>query len=213
MFTTFFLGITLGGIILGKITLDYSQGFYNVYIAPWLNWFCMSIGIFLILLFSFLANIYVLGEAKEQEDINRFSQTAKWLIVFLVVSGAVVFLTAEIYDHQLFSEFYSSVVSVSAIVLSTIAMPFLWMNLKARKPNLVRFIAGFQTTMIVTGWFAIQFPVIVTIQGGQSISVYNSSAPQQTQFYMLIALVVGILIIFPSMAYLYKTFKFNGSSH
>jgi cytochrome d ubiquinol oxidase subunit II len=63
--------------------------------------------------------------------------------------------------------------------------------------------------MIVTGWFAIQFPVLVKLKDGEDITFYNASAPQQTQFYLFIALVVGVVIVFPSMFYLYKTFKFE----
>ena len=207
--TTFFLGVTVGAIILGDITLDYNQGFYAVYIAPWLNLFCFSLGIFLVLLFAFLANIYTLGEAREEKDIKRFARMARYLIIALVVAGAVVFITAEINGHSLFYEFYHSPVSVGSVVLATVALPFLWRNLESGKPNLVRLIAGFQTTMIVAGWFAIQLPVVVRIKDGQHITIYNSAAPEQTQFYMLIALVVGVLIIFPFMGYLYKTFKFS----
>ncbi len=207
--TTFFLGVSVGAIILGDITLDYTQGFYAVYIQPWLNLFSFTLGVFLILLFAFLANIYTLGEAREEEHIKRFARMARYLIVALVVAGAVVFITAEIAGHSLFNEFYHSPVSVGSVILATIALPFLWKNLESGKPNLVRIIAGFQTTMIVAGWFAIQLPVVVRVKDGQNITIYNSAAPEQTQYYMLIALIVGVLIIFPSMGYLYKTFKFN----
>lgn len=211
LITTFFLGVTVGGIILGEVTMDYTRGFYEIYLHPWLNLFCFSLGIFLIILFSFLANIYTLGEAKEDRDIHRFARTAKMLIVLLVITGGIVFLTAELQGHPLLSEFFHSPVSIISIILATLALPVLWMNLKNRKPNLVRIIAGFQTTMVVLGWFAIQIPVLVNVKDGKNITIQNSSAPAQTQFYLLIALVVGVLIILPSMGYLYKTFKFDNN--
>src|SRR5690554_623312 len=209
LFTTFFLGVTLGGIILGEITTDYTKGFYEVYIHPWFNLFSFSLGIFLIILFAFLANIYTLGEIKEQKNIDRFANLAKYMIAALVVAGGLVFAAAEVYEHHLLREFISSPVSLGSIALATVALPVLWINLKKRKPNLLRFIAGFQTTMIVTGWFAIQFPILVNIKDGPDITLQNAAAPEQIQFYMLIALVVGILIIFPAMGYLYKIFKFS----
>lgn len=76
----------------------------------------------------------------------------------------------------------------------------------------MRLVAGFQTTMIVAGWFAIQFPILVKIKDGSDITLQNSKAPEQVQFYMLIALVVGVLIIFPYIGYLYKVFKFSSIS-
>jgi cytochrome d ubiquinol oxidase subunit II len=209
LFTTFFLGVTLGGVILGEITLDFSKGFYEVYIHPWFNLFSASLGIFLVLLFSFLANIYTLVEIKDEQNIRRFSNVAKYLIGALVISGLIVFAAAEFSGHPLLDEFLHSQISLGSVILATLVMPVLWQNLKTKKQNLVRFIAAFQTTMIVAGWFAIQFPVLVKIRDGEDITLQNSAAPGQTQYYLLIALVVGVLIIFPAMGYLYRTFKFK----
>ena len=52
VFTTFFLGVTVGGLILGEISMDYQLGFYTVYIYPWLSWFSVSLGLFVVLLFE-----------------------------------------------------------------------------------------------------------------------------------------------------------------
>ena len=209
LFTTFFLGVTVGAIILGHISLDYSQGFYMIYLHPWLNLFCFSLGLFLIILFSFLANIYTVGEVTDENHVPRFTGMGKNLLIALVFSGFLVFLAAEFEGLPLFSEFYHSPLSIAGIVLATLAVPLLWINLNRNNRNTVRIIAAFQTTMIVMGWFAIQFPILVKIQGGEDITYQNSSAPQQTQLHLLIALVVGVLFIFPSMGFLYKVFKFN----
>jgi len=209
LFTTFFLGVTVGAIILGHISLDYSQGFYLIYLHPWLNLFCFSLGLFLIVLFAFLANIYTVGEVTEDHHTSRFTALGKNLLIALVLSGFLVFLAAEFEGLLLFSEFYHSPLSIVGVVLATLAVPLLWINLNRNNRNAVRIIAAFQTTMIVLGWFAIQFPILVKIQGGEDITYQNSSAPQQTQLHLLIALVVGVLFILPSMGFLYKVFKFN----
>src|ERR1051326_1385555 len=44
--TPLFLGIVLGAMILGRITFDLGEGFYKVFMYPWLNMFCISVGIF-----------------------------------------------------------------------------------------------------------------------------------------------------------------------
>ncbi len=209
LFTTFFLGVTLGGAILGNISLDYQNSFYQIYVSPWLNWFSMSMGLFLVLLFAFLAGIFTVSELKEEKDLQYFAKISRRLILALVIVGGLVFIAAETDGKALFNRFYHSPVSVISVVLATLALPFLWINLNKNKRNLLRIIAGFQTTMIVTGWFAIQFPVLVKIQDGNDITLQNSAAPQQTQFFLLIALIVGVLIILPSTFYLYKIFKFN----
>ncbi|MFW6289702.1 MAG: cytochrome d ubiquinol oxidase subunit II [Mariniphaga sp.] len=212
LFTTFFLGVTLGGVILGEITTDFTNGFYMVYIHPWFNLFSVSLGIFLIILFAFLANIYTLGEIEDEQEVERFARLAKYMIAALVVAGGVVFAAAEINGHPLLQEFLDSPVSIGSVVLATLALPLLWINLKRNRQNLLRIVAGFQTTMIVAGWFAIQFPILVNIKDAPDITLQNAAAPEQVQFYMLIALVVGVLIIFPYIGYLYKVFKFSSVS-
>ncbi|MGV8091303.1 MAG: cytochrome d ubiquinol oxidase subunit II [Mangrovibacterium sp.] len=209
LLTTFFLGVTMGALILGDITDDYSKGFYQVFIRPWFNLFSFSLGLFLVILFAFLANIYTIGEVRESYHINRFTRWAKQLIMALVVAGLFVFLAAEVDNLHLFNAFYHSPVSVACVALATLALPLLWTGLNRNSRNLIRIVAGFQTTMIVLGWFAIQLPVLVRMNNGDDITYKSAAAPVQTQYYMLIALVAGVLIIFPYVGYLYKTFKFG----
>ncbi len=213
LFTTFFLGVTLGGIILGKITLDYTYDFYTVFVLPWLNIFAVSMGFFMVLLFAFLAAIFTVSELNDEKHITYFSKVAKRLLLGLVLVGALVFGGAQLSGHPLLSEFLQSPVSLISITLATLALPFLWHFLNKPNRTLLRLIAGFQTTMIVTGWFAIQFPVLIKLKEGMDITLQNAAAPPKIQFYLLIALLFGVLVIFPSIAYLYKVFKFSNDSN
>ena len=212
VFTTFFLGVTLGGIILGNITLDYHQSFYDGYLNPWLNWFSMSMGLFLVLLFAFLAGIFTVSELNDEKYIRYFTRITKRLTLGLVLVGAMVFVAAEVSGHPLFFEFLHSPVSIIAVVLATLALPLFWFYLKRHNRTMLRLVAGFQTTMIVTGWFAIQFPILVKIKDGPDITLQSASAPPRIQLILFLALLVGVLIIFPSLAYLYKVFKFGEDS-
>lgn len=209
LFTTFFLGVTVGGLILGEISMDYQLGFYAVYIHPWANWFSVSLGLFMVLLFAFLAGIFTVSEIDDKDYIIYFTRITKRLLMALVVMGSVVFATAKIAGHSLLKDFINSPISVSCIVLATLAIPAFWYFLNNNKGNWLRLTAGVQTILIVTGWFAIQYPVLVKTNSGHDITIHAAKAPQQTQLYLLIALVVGVLIIFPAMGYLYKTFKFS----
>lgn len=210
LLTAFFLGIIMGAIILGDITTNYTLGFYRVFIHPWFNFFSLSLGMFLVILFAFLANIYTIGELHDPKHIARFTRWAKYLILALIAEGLVVFFAAEVDKLHLFNAFYHSPVSMACVALATLALPLLWAGLKRHSRNLLRVVAGFQTTMIVLGWFAIQLPVMVRMKDGHDLTYQSAAAPHTTQYYMLIALIVGVLIIFPYVAYLYKTFKFSG---
>src|SRR3954447_5273957 len=53
--TPMFLGITLGAMILGRVTFNQSVGFYAMFVGPWLNVFCIIMGIFSTCLFAYIA--------------------------------------------------------------------------------------------------------------------------------------------------------------
>jgi len=212
LFTTFFLGVTMGGIILGNITLDYQLGFYEVYIHPWLNWFSASMGLFLVLLFAFLASIFTVSEINDAPYVRYFTQVSKRLLLGLVVVGALVFAVAQLSGHHLLYQFLHSSGSIASAILATLALPLFGYYLNKHNKIMLRLTAGFQTAMIVTGWFAIQFPVLVKMKNGSDITVQNASAPPAVQLYLLVALVVGVLLIFPAMFYLYKVFKFDNKN-
>lgn len=209
LITPFFLGVTLGAIILGKIPANVNGTFYEVFISPWLNLFTFTTGIFLTLLFGWLAAIYLIGEAHDDESYQTFAKTARIFFVLLVIAGLGVFLSAETYNLHLFRRFVQSSLATGCIIAATTIIPFLWRNIKHRNTFQIRLLAGIQTACIISGWFAVQFPVMIFIAEGTPLTVWNSQAPERTLTLLVYALLVGILLILPAFAYLFKVFKFN----
>jgi cytochrome bd ubiquinol oxidase subunit II len=208
LITPFFLGIVLGAVMLGKIPDNPNGTFYHVFMAPWLNWFSIAIGIFLTLLFSWLASIYLIGESSD-ETYPLFSRTAIILFSLLTVSGLIVFIAAHYYGLHFLSKFLHSYLSMGCIIIATLLIPVMWKQIKRKSAVWTRLVAGMQTACILIGWFAVQFPVMVYISGGQHLTVWNTRAPEKTMYYLLSALLVGIVIILPAFAYLFKVFKFS----
>ena len=66
LITPFFLGIVLGAVMLGKIPDNTEGTFFHVFMAPWLNGFSIATGIFLTLLFGWIASVYLIGEATDE---------------------------------------------------------------------------------------------------------------------------------------------------
>lgn len=209
LLTPFFYGVVLGAIILGKIPADTNGSFFEIYISSWLNFFTVSTGIFITLLFAWLASVYLIGEATGKASYNMFVNTAKTFFILLIISGLSVFLVAEFYGVRFFSRFLDSPVSVACVIAATVIVPFMWRSINRQDILQTRFLAGAQTACILLGWFAIQFPVMLYLKNGQHLTVYNSQAPQSTMIMLFWALVVGVLIIFPSIGYLLKVFKFK----
>ncbi len=208
--TPFFYGVILGAIMLGQIPGALTEGsFYDVFLGPWINWFTFMTGIFVTLLFGWLAAVYLIGETSKEDQSRLFIKTSQYFYILLILSGMGVFTMAEIYEVHFFSLFISSPVSITCMVVATLIIPFLWRAIKSQRIILTRILAGIQTACILIGWYAIQFPVMVYLSASEDLTIYNSRAPESTMVMLFWALIVGIVIIFPSIAYLMKVFKFN----
>jgi len=209
IFAPFFLGVILGAIILGRIPENSNGSFYQIFIYPWLNLFTFTTGAFLTLLFGWLASVYLIGETKDDDSYRNFANTSRVFFILLIIMGGIVFVIAELYGLHLLKGFLKSPIAIGCVILATIIIPLLWINIRQRNTFRLRLFAGIQTACIISGWFAVQFPVMVYVEGGQNLTIWNTQAPEKTMAMLLYALLVGILLILPAFAYLFKVFKFN----
>jgi len=209
LLTPLFLGITLGAVLLGDITVDNSLPFYERFVAPWLKLFPFVLGIFIVLLFAYLAAVYLTGESHDTRDRRQFARYATRLLIALIFTGALVFFAAQVNGLPLFTMFLSSWISISCTIVATLLLPAFFFALKKELNNLMRFIAGAQTTAIIAGWFGIQYPVMITLKDASPLTIYNAAASEKTLLMMNIALFVGLAFVIPLLIYLFRIFKFS----
>src|SRR3569833_1757946 len=79
--TPLFLGIIAGSAVSGRID-THAGNFLSAYIFDWLNTFSVSIGLFTVSLCGFIAAIYLIGEAKGDDERNRFVRKARQMNIF-----------------------------------------------------------------------------------------------------------------------------------
>lgn len=205
--TPLFLGITVGAMVLGQINSD-PQTFYEGFIAPWFNAFCVFLGLFCLALFTFLAAVYLIGETKDEVHRKAFIKVARRINIAAVILGMLVFASAEWNGLPLFKLFYESWIAIVAVALATIILPFLWVSLGRSHVIRTRLLAGFQVFLILFAWFWIQYPVAIrTLNSIQSITFRQAAAPEVTLIQLTWALIVGSGIILPFLYFLIKTFK------
>ena len=118
--------------MLGKIDPE-AKEYFLLYVAPWINGFCIALGLFVCALFAFLASVYLIGETEDLEIRAIFKKRALFSCVTAIVLGAAVFLFAEISGLPLAAQFFSQPISVSAFILATaLWIPF-WKSLSQGK--------------------------------------------------------------------------------
>lgn len=204
LITPFLIGDIIGAIASGRVPEN--PRVLGDFVISWTTPFCISVGIFTVLLFSFLAATYATLEEANPEVIDDFRLRA---IILSLISGV---MAAEV----LLVSRRGAPVIWTGLTTRPWTWPLIWLAsgsalaalycLWRRRFGWARLFAAGQVVLIVWGWAFAQFPVMVE----PSLTIYNASAPQITIRLLAIALGAGMAILLPSMGYLLYTFKRHG---
>ncbi len=210
--TPFFLGVIAGSTISGHINKE-AQTFLDAYILSWLNWFSLGVGLFTVALCGFLASVYLIGEADNENDRQRFIQKAKRTNIIAVMAGVLVFAAAIADEVPLFNWVFGEPVGLIAVIAATLSLIVMWKWIHTKILLIPRVLVGFQVTMILLAISYAHFPNFVIIKGGENLSLYEYMGPLKTMWALGWALVIGSVFILPALFYLYYSFqkKENGS--
>lgn len=211
--TPLFLGMVLGAMMLGRITFNASGSFYTVFISPWCNIFCVSMGIFSGSLFAYISAIFLVGETNIERERKMYVRFSKRSMLVTIFTGLLVFVTAEAEDLNLVQEFLHSSTSIITLLWATVLCPVIWhfLNREKNKTVYLRIGVGVQVTLILIGWFYIQFPVLIKTKDGDHLTFFNTQAPAATLEQLLIALIAGLILVIPGFIYLFGIFKIKAS--
>lgn len=206
LITPVLLGVTVGAISSGRIRSEYSD-FAAAFVSSWLAPFPFAVGLFALALFAFLAAIYLTVEARDEAIREDFRLRALASAVTVGVMALVVFLLsgvgAPMIRARLTQSWWTWPLQISTAVFAVGAIYALW----TRRFRTARFCAAAQATLILWGWGAAQYPYLVA----PDVTIYNSAAPAITLRLVWWALLVGSVLLFPSLYYLFRVFKSRNS--
>ena len=203
----FMLGMVAGGALLGA-TSPVEAGFYAAFVRPWANLFCFSVGLFTCVLFAFLAAVYLIGETGDPGMRRIFARRAKVANALAIIVGIAVFAAAELEGLALARLFAGKTLSLGSMTAATVILLPLWIAVRRNRVQLARMLVAIQVGLVLIGWFRLQYPAIVNLQSNP-LTIYAAAAPEPTLLYLFYALLVGSVIIFPSLFYLLKVFKLS----
>lgn len=211
LFSTIFLGIILGALVSGTLPeQDYSLSnlsFYQYFVAPWFNPFCFSIGLFVSVLSAYIASIFLLGEVETDYGYGLIAKFIKRLFWASVVTGSLIFVSSYYQGLDFHLRFLDHSISIGCAIIASAIVPFIWIFINRREIWSLRILGGVQVVLIVLGWLANQWPNLLYYHGGGILSIHDASAEQTVMKVLLIALIVGILLIFPALYFLFRVFK------
>jgi cytochrome d ubiquinol oxidase subunit II len=166
-------------------------------------------GIFSTCLFAYISATFLVGETKIERERKMYVRFSKRFMLLTIFTGFIVFLTAEFEGYDLLRQFLKSIPSIVMLLLASILCPAIWhfLNKEKNKTVYLRIGMGIQVTLILIGWFYIQFPVLIEMKNGEQLTFFNTQAPEATLQQLLIALLVGLVLVIPGFVYLFRVFK------
>lgn len=203
-FTPLVLGI-IGGSLIASAAPQ-GVGFYALYVAPWFNAISFSVGLFLVGLCAWVSAVYVFGESQEKKIQDRFFMMARYAAGVTVLSGGLVFVLSFLHQPVFFKQFLTSPIALACVVVATVFFVPLVYVLRKRLVWWPRVLVSAQLGVILLGWGCVQWKKGIVTQLG-TFHLVTAGAPAVTQRYLVVALTVGISIIFPSLFYLFRIFK------
>lgn len=202
LITPVLLGITAGAISSGNVRMKNGvvvDGFFASWLAP----FPFAVGVFTLVLFAFIAAVYLAVETDDEQLREDFRQRALISAVACGVMALTVFLLsasgAPLIRQRLSESWWTWPLQITTGLFAVGAIAALWL----RQYRAAQLCATLQVTLILCGWAAAQFPFVVPPE----LSIYNTAAPQVTLRLVLYTLLAGSVLLLPSFYYLFRLFK------
>jgi len=203
--TPLLLGTALGAVaagVVGEVARG-AKGFTAEYITPWLAPFPLSVGAFTIACFAFLAATYLTLEAPDgplREDFRRRAlgsgiAVGAAALAALLAAGP----TVPLMRHGLLGSSWALPFQLTTAVVALTALGAVW----RRRYALARLAAMLQVSLVLWGWAWSQYPYVVP----PDLTIATAAAPVATLRLVLAALVLGALVLVPSLFYLFRVFK------
>jgi len=201
--TPVLLGLCVGALAAGALPVPGRAGFAATFVTPWLTPLGLSVGGLTLILFAFLAAVYLTVEAKDpalREDFRRRALAAA-AAVFLAATGTLglALLGVPLMGRALTTAPWATAPHAATAVAAVTAIWALW----RRRYRLARVAAAGQVALILWGWALAQYPYLIP----PDLTIRAAAAPRITLVLVLWALVAGGLVLFPSLIYLLRVFK------
>ena len=201
------LGIIIGALASGTVgdasaRVGTSPSFSDVFIRPWLTPFSITVGVFALSLFAFIAAVYLTIEARDEPLREDFRGRALGAAVAVFVTAGIALALALTSAPRVAHGIVGALWSIPLHVVTAIAAIIAFVALIRRRYDLARVAAILQVSCILWGWAFSQYPYLVP----DRLTIRGAAAPRITLELLLIGLIAGAIILIPSLRYLFRTF-------
>jgi cytochrome d ubiquinol oxidase subunit II len=198
LISPFFLGTIFGAITSGRINPAAPA-------AASLDLYCIACGFLAVAASAYLAAVFMCVEVHESALRNDFRLRA---VIAGTATAALATLTLIAARFEA-PWFFERLTKFWPIILPALAAFGLsaW-AVFTRRYKLARISAVAEIVLMLAGWAAAQYPYILH----PAATIQDAAAPLATIQFMVIAIFAGLVILIPSLLFLFRVFKSNPQS-
>ena len=197
LLTPFFMGTVVGAIASGRVPPGNAQGDA---VTSWLNPVALITGVLFVATSAFLSAVFLVHDSRRFKDPEMEAYFRKRSLVAALATGVVATAALLIYradDRYIYdgltSEAIPLVIASVLFALGVIAMT--WRD----RPFGSRVLAVGAVVTMVWAWGVAQFPYLLP----QSVTISQAAAVGATLEEVLIVFVVAVVVVLPSLGWLY----------
>jgi cytochrome d ubiquinol oxidase subunit II len=204
LLTPVLLGVCIGAVAAGRVGPIPNVGsFTERFVDPWCTPFSLTVGLLALALFAHLAAVFLTLETHDQALVEDFRARALWsgAALFVTASGALLIAPehAPLMGVGLLASRWSLPFHLATGLAAVATLAALWW----RRYHVARVAVGAQVSLIVWGWAVSQYPYLIP----PDLTVESAAAPRTTLRLVLVALGLGVVVLLPSLVYLFRVFK------
>jgi cytochrome d ubiquinol oxidase subunit II len=196
--TPFALGAAVGGIASRRVPVGNAAGHL---FSSWLNPTSLLIGVLAVVTAAYLAAVYLSADAVRLGESDLAAQFRTRALSAGILAGAIA-LGGLVIVHSDAAALYHGLVhgdGLAALVVSILAgLTALTLVLRGRFEP-ARYAAALAVAAIVAGWALAQRPILLP-----GLTVAQAAAPHDTLVVVVVAVIAGAAILFPSLALLFR---------
>jgi cytochrome d ubiquinol oxidase subunit II len=196
--TPFALGAAVGGIASMRVPVGNAEG--DLF-SSWLNATSVLVGLLAIAFSGYLAAVYLAADSRRSGDSELEDYFRGRALVSAVVGGGLS--SAGLFVlHSDARRLFDGLVSgdgLPALIVSALAGGLTFVLVLRRRYELARVGASIAVAAVVAGWALAQQPVLLP-----GLTVADAAAPDATLVAVIVAVVAGALVLFPSLALLFS---------
>lgn len=183
---------TFLGVVLGALTAG----------GSWFGPLPLVVGLLAVVMFAFLAATYLtveVGDTALRADFRRQAIYAGGALAIMApAAAACAWFTARPFARDLLAWPLIGVVALGAWALA-IAL----VCLRTRRHRLARVAAVTTVALVLSGWAFAHYPLLVA----PDLTIASTAAPRATLSALVPVLLIGSLILLPSLWWLMRVFK------